>query len=381
MGTIAAEAFGAVDTPFALVDEARLNRNIERMNVVAGRHGVRFRPHVKTAKCREIARKIFGGTGPITVSTLKEAEYFLADGFDDILYAVSVSPAKLKRARAIASTGAKLTVLVDSVEAARAVADFQRTPPALGVAIEIDSDGRRAGLKPDDPSVVEIAEVLAAAPAARFWGVMTHAGGSYECTDEVGIRRMAEQERAAVVEAAEKLREGGFACPNVSVGSTPTLTFAEHLSGVTEARAGVYVFQDLVMANLGVCTLDDIALSVMATVISHRPDEGWIIVDAGGLALSKDHGTAEQARDYGYGAVCDADGRLLPGLKVGKVNQEHGLITAEDEASAATMYSALPIGARVRILPNHACMTAAAYDAYQVAGGEAPRQWERCNGW
>src|SRR3546814_13513086 len=88
MGTIAAEAFGAVDTPFALVDEARLNRNIERMNGVAGRHGVRFRPHVKTAKCREIARKIFGGTGPITVSTLKEAEYFLADGFDDILYAV-----------------------------------------------------------------------------------------------------------------------------------------------------------------------------------------------------------------------------------------------------------------------------------------------------
>src|SRR3546814_5907189 len=106
---------------------------------------------------------------------------------------------------------------------------------------------------------------------------------------------MAEQERVAVVEAAEKLRAGGFACPNVSVGSTPTLTSAEHLSGVTEARAGVYVFQDLVMANLGVCTLDDIALSVMATVISHRPDKGWIIVDAGGLALSKDHGTAEQA--------------------------------------------------------------------------------------
>src|SRR3546814_3175143 len=76
------------------------------------------------------------------------------------------------------------------------------------------------------------------------------------------------------------------------------------------------------MANLGVCTLDDIALSVMATVISHRPDKGWIIVDAGGLALSKDHGTAEQARDYGYGAVCDADGRLLPGLTVGKVRSE-----------------------------------------------------------
>src|SRR3546814_6768016 len=107
---------------------------------------------------------------------------------------------------------------------------------------------------------------------------------------------MAEQERVAVVEAAEKLRARGFDCPNVSVGSTPTLTFAEHLSGVPEARAGVYVFQDLVMATLGVCTLDDIALSVMATVISHRPDKGWIIVDAGVLALSTAHGTAERAR-------------------------------------------------------------------------------------
>src|SRR3546814_18613067 len=98
---------------------------------------------------------------------------------------------------------------------------------------------------------------------------------------------MAEQERVAVVEAAEKLRARGFACPNVSVGSTPTLTFAEHLSGVTEARAGVYVFQDLVMANLGVCTLVATALSVIATVVSHRTEQGWIIVTAGGLGLCK----------------------------------------------------------------------------------------------
>src|SRR3546814_17464341 len=109
------------------------------------------------------------------------------------------------------------------------------------------------------------------------------------------------------------------------------------------------------MANLGVCTLDDIALSVMATVISHRPDKGWIIVDAGGLALSKDHGTAEQARDYGYGAVCDADGRLLPGLPVGKVKQEHGLIKAADEAAPANQDSILPLGDRVGILPKHPC--------------------------
>src|SRR3546814_17523086 len=97
------------------------------------------------------------------------------------------------RARSIANTVAKLTVLVYSVAAARTVADLQRTPPALGVAIEIDSDGRRAGLKPDDPSVVDIAEILEGAPAVRFWGVVTHAGGSYDCIDEDGLRRMADK--------------------------------------------------------------------------------------------------------------------------------------------------------------------------------------------
>src|SRR5262249_34967469 len=150
----------------------------------------------------------------------------------------------------------------------------------------------------------------------------------------------------AVVRAAALLRDAGIACDTVSVGSTPTLTFAQDLTGVTEARVGVYVFHDLVQSNLGVCTLDDIALSVLATVISHKPDTGRVIVDAGGLALSKDHGTARQAIDYGYGQVCTLDGAPLAGLVVRDVNQEHGLIAAADADGTAAMFAALPIGAR-----------------------------------
>ena len=372
----------AVDTPCLILDEARLDRNIARMNAIARRQGVQLRPHVKTAKCHKIARKIFGGVGPITVSTLKEAEYFLADGFVDILYAVSISPAKLARAHELAKAGAKLTVLVDGIEAAEAVTGFDpAAPTALDVAIEIDSDGQRAGLKPNDPLIATIAETICQAPNVGFFGVMTHAGGSYGCTETDGIRRHAEQERAAVVEAAGHIRRRGLPCPNVSVGSTPTLTFASNLSGVTEARAGVYVFQDLVQSNLGVCALDDIAISVMATVISHKPDTGWIIVDAGGLALSKDRGTASQANDYGYGAVCDAQGRLINGLRLASVSQEHGLIVADDEEVAARMFATLPVGTRVRILPNHACMTAAAYDTYHVVNDNRLELWARCNGW
>lgn len=377
-----------VNTPGLLVDLARLDRNIARMNAIAARLGVALRPHVKTAKCTQIARRIFGGgTGPITVSTLREAEYFLADGFRDQLYAVSIVPSKLTRAAALARAGANLQLIVDDVATAAAIASAaQHEDVTFDVLIEIDADGHRAGLRPMDARIVEIARGLEAASHLRLVGVMTHAGASYGCVGAEALRRHAELERAAVVQAAALLRAAGLDCARVSVGSTPSVSFAENLSGVTEARVGVYVFNDLVQSNLGVCTLDDIALSVLATVISHKRDTGRVIIDAGGLALSKDHGTASQAIDYGYGQVCDIDGQPLADLRVVDVNQEHGLIAPRDASASAAMFAALPIGSRVRVLPNHACMTAAAYDAYyvdasRVTDGAAPQRWPRCNGW
>ena len=372
-----------LDTPCLVLDEARLDANLARMNAIVARLGVRLRPHVKTAKCPRIARRAFGGdVGPITVSTLREAEYFFADGFRDILYAVSVAPAKLPRAAALARAGARMTLVADDLGSARAVADAGvRHGVTFDLLVEIDADGHRAGLVPDDPRIVDIARYADAADGVRFAGVMTHAGGSYDKVGADALRAHAALERDAVVAAAAMLRDAGIACDTVSVGSTPTLTFAENLSGVTEARVGVYVFHDLVQANLGVCAPEAIALSVLATVISHKRDTGRAIVDAGGLALSKDHGTAKHAVDYGYGQVCALDGAPLAGLVVAEVNQEHGLVAPRDAADAAAMFERLPIGARVRVLPNHACMTAAAYDAYRVVGSRGLDVWERCNGW
>jgi D-serine deaminase-like pyridoxal phosphate-dependent protein len=147
--------------------------------------------------------------------------------------------------------------------------------PAL---IEIDSDGHRAGLRPGDPRLLEIARILHEGGhegRAELRGVMTHAGGSYDHPGAEALTAAAEQERAAVVQSAEALRDAGLPCPVVSVGSTPTAHFARDLTGVTEVRAGVYVFHDLVMAGLGVCALDDIAIGVLATVIGHQPEKGW----------------------------------------------------------------------------------------------------------
>jgi D-serine deaminase-like pyridoxal phosphate-dependent protein len=210
---------------------------------------------------------------------------------------------------------------------------------------------------------------------------MTHAGSSYNCRSVAAIRAVAEQERAGAVRAATRLRGAGFPCPTVSVGSTPTATFAEDLTGVTEVRAGVYVFFDLVMAGLSVCTQDDIALSVLTAVIGHQRDRGWTIVDAGWMAMSRDRGTSAQLVDQGYGLVCDLNGRVLADYTVSGAHQEHGIISHRSGEAARLLD--VPVGTLLRILPNHACATAAQHSAYHVLGDSATVEhiWERFNGW
>jgi D-serine deaminase-like pyridoxal phosphate-dependent protein len=198
---------------------------------------------------------------------------------------------------------------------------------------------------------------------------------------------MAEQERSLCVLAASRLRTAGLPCKNVSVGSTPTALSAKNLQGVTEVRAGVYVFFDLVMANVGVCTPDDIALSVLTTVIGHQKEKGWAIVDAGWMAMSRDRGTQKQKHDYGYGQVCSVDGVLLDDCQLSSANQEHGIISTTGPESKEDISTRLPIGTQLRILPNHACATGAQFPEYHTVvtskGGmpEVGSTWQRFYGW
>ena len=360
-----------IGTPALLLDEARMSRNIDRLAAQAEALGVTLRPHLKTAKSTEISRRL---GGPITVSTLAEAKTFHAAGHSDILYAVGIAPQKLPRVQALRAQGCDLTVILDSAAQAEAVAGAG--VPAL---IEIDSDGHRGGLAPDAPALVEVGRILHGAGLLR--GVITHAGESYGASGREAHAEFAEMERSATVRAAEALRGAGLPCPVVSVGSTPTAHAARDLSGVTELRAGVYMFFDLVMAGIGVCEVDDIALSVLTTVIGHQKAKGWVMVDAGWMALSRDRGTAAQAVDQGYGLVCDAEGRVIPDLIVSGANQEHGIVSLRPGSIASL--PELPLGTQLRILPNHACATAAQHGQYHLlpsAGG--PLQvWPRFGGW
>jgi len=368
-------------TPCLLLDEQRMNRNIARLRSRLQTLRVSFRPHLKTAKSIDIARRlVLTPTGPATVSTLKEAEEFSAAGITDLLYAVGITPDKLARVVELRNRGVDLCVILDSMEQAQAVvAKCRESGTTIPVLIEIDCDGHRAGVRPGDSLLIEIGRTLHAG-GAQLRGVMTHAGGSYDSRSVDALELAAEQERAAAVRCAEELRSAGLPSPVVSVGSTPTAHFAKDLSGVTEVRAGVFVFFDLVMAGIGVCSLDDIAVSVLATVIGHRP-ANQIIVDAGWMAVSRDRGTANHRIDYGYGLVCDEQGRPFDDLILGQLNQEHGII--ESRRKDAASIPSLPIGSRVRILPNHACATASQHDEYIVLReGAATEHWPRIQrGW
>ena len=367
-----------LDTPTLLLDADRLELNCEAMRNRVQSRGAVLRPHVKTAKSIEVTQRALDApTGPITVSTVREAEYFFDHGFRDILYAVGIVPQKVPRLAALAKRGGRVSAIVDSVEGAKGLVDASTKEgvriPAL---IEIDSDGHRAGVPPASPRLLEVAEAL----GPSLLGVMTHAGESYNCASVDCIVDMARRERESVVKSAEALRASGHAAPVVSVGSTPTATFAKSFEGVTEVRTGVYMFNDLVMAGLGVCGIDDIAISVLASVIGHQPERHWIITDAGWMAMSRDRGTAKQKVDQGYGLVCDIGGEPVDDLIVVDANQEHGIVARRD--GGVLDLTRYPVGSRLRILPNHACATSAQFAEYQVIRDNVPVEtWERFGGW
>lgn len=361
-------------TPCLVLDRGILERNLKVMSDRVRRLGVSLRPHLKTAKSADVARLATAGeAGGITVSTLAEAEYFAERGFRDILVAASQPPQKLDRAARLVESGVSLALITDDVAGARSIADHHA---AFEVLIELDSGDNRAGIDGSGPALLEIARVL----GRKFSGVMTHAGHSYGCRDVQCIRDVAETERSTVVNAARRLRESGVECRLVSVGSTPTMTHAENLEGVTEARPGVYMFQDLFQAEIGSCARDDIAVTVLASVIGRNEEENRFILDAGALALSKDRSTQATTHDAGYGMVWDIQARqTLGNCVIERVYQEHGVAVSDMTLS----FEQLALGKKVRVVPNHACITAAAYDRYYVVdrGTEVVAEWDRVNGW
>lgn len=354
-----------VPTPALLLDLDVLEANVERMARRARELDVRLRPHVKTHKCLEAARlQRKAGAAGITVSTLHEARVFAGAGFDDLTWAFPVIPGRLDEAAEVADR-ARLGLVVDGPEAVGLLRDAGHRFP---VWIAVDCGGGREGIDPGAPELLDTARAVAASGTLDLDGLLTHSGQAYRAEGPAGLAESAEEERTAMVRAAARVRDAGVPVPAVSVGSTPAMSRARDLEGVDEARPGNYAFHDRTQLRLGACGPEDVALTVLATVVSSRPDAGHSVVDAGALALSVDPGPGDASdpphmgavfRDYGAGELHD-DLRLV------SLSQEHGVLSRP-----------LPWGERVRIMPNHACLTAACFDRYHVVrGGEVVDVWE-----
>ncbi|TGQ39433.1 MULTISPECIES: alanine racemase [unclassified Mesorhizobium] len=374
-----------LETPALILDRSVVARNAARMTDRFRGTGVRLRPHTKTAKSIDVTRLALAGNfGGVTVSTLREAEYFASHGITDVTYAVSIIPDKLQRIAALLARGVKVTVITDQ----RAVAtEISRRAVDLGIVldtlIELDSGERRSGVMADSDVLIDLGKALHALPGTRLVGVLTHAGHSYQGRSIAAIQQIAEDERRCATTAAMRLRIAGLPAPVISIGSTPTATHGLSFEGITEVRCGVYMFCDVFQSEIFSCSSADIAVSVLATVIGHRPDMNCALIDAGALALSKDRSTGAPGlpEDAGFGLVMDVTGtHRIGGVKVGHVYQEHGMLVADGPFP----FGELSVGTRVRVLPNHACMTAAMYDAYHVVNGTDDHEmltWPRINGW
>lgn len=373
-------------TPCLVLNQTALDRNLRRVHTIAQQSGVQLRPHCKTAKSAEVARRATAGfSGGITVATLNEAEYFAQHGFTDITYAVNIVPSKLQRIQALRDRGITITVLSDHIDAVEAlIPHLSQSSTPLPILIEIDTGTRRTGVLPDAPELIPLAKRIHESPSLDFQGLLSFGGFGYKEHSPEDIADTAALERTRILDAADRLQGAHIDCPVISVGSTPHVLCARSFNGINEIRPGVYVFGDLMMKALGVYDYEDIAVTVQATIIGHNREQNRAYIDAGALALSQDQGFDRNGLPYAkYGLIRQSDSALpYPNIGVCEVNQEHGFVECLNEPYDFP-FNDFPIGSTVHVIPNHSCHTISGFDQYHVIDdvGQVIAEWPRTNGW
>lgn len=356
-------------TPCVLVDRARALANIDRMQERADRRGIRMRPHAKTHKSPTVARwQIDRGAIGICCAKLGEAEVFAAAGFTDIRVPYPILPVNAPRVLALLER-TDLSFIVDHLAVARgwsaAIAAAGRT---VDVLVKVDVGFHRCGIDPDPRTAVDFIAAVSALPGLRLRGLLAHAGHAYHAASDEALRAIAEEEARLLRTLADAAQGRGIGIEELSAGATPTARFSLEQDGLTEYRAGNYVYFDRTQVGLGAATLDDCALTVLATVVS-RPVGDRIILDCGTKTLA-----ADAARGFaplpGHGAVFRdlsmARGtRPADDLIIERLSEEHATVRVGGGGSP------LEPGDRVRVVPNHSCVVSNLVDQAWVTDGES----------
>jgi len=329
----------AIDTPALIVDVDRLEGNIARWAAFARETGVRLRPHGKTHKCVEIARKqLDAGAVGLTLAKIGEAEVMARSGILDIFLANEVvGGPKLPRLIALART-ARIRVGVDSVQGAEPLARAaQNAGLVIDVLIEVDTGLGRCGVQPGE-FLLAFAQQVARLRGLRIIGLFTYRG--YRSDLEAAGR----EEGEIMVREADRLRGAGIQIEEISVGSTPTGRSAGRVRGVTEVRPGTYVFNDAMQVRWGSARPEECALTILARVIS-RPSRDIAIVDAGSKVLTAERGPFSSRGDS-HGVI-----RGHPDCQIDRLWEEHGRVQLTDDARQ------LRVGDLVEVIPAHVCPT------------------------
>lgn len=354
-----------LDTPSLLLDVDRMEANIKRIDRFAKEQGIAWRPHIKTHKSIEIAkRQVANGACGITVAKVAEAEVMAKGGITNILIAYPLaSQTKLERVAALLPL-ATIILTIDSAEQAQHVqAFFHQIGQDVEVWIKVDSGLRRCGVDPGEPTLQLAQHVSEHCPNLKLRGLYTHAGHSYASSSYEQIEKIGQYEGECIVASAELCEKHGIPIEVRSVGSTPTFQIAGRVPGITEIRPGNAVFYDAIQVGLGVASHADCALRLIATVVSQRPGER-LVFDTGSKSLSLDQGAHGNATVKGFGHVVDH-----PEIVIQRLSEEHGVASVEGSTTLGLLD-------RVQIIPNHACTVMNLFDeVHVVRGGEVIDTW------
>ena len=335
-----------LDTPATLIDLDRLERNIREWQAVADRHGVKFRPHIKTHKIPEIARmQIAAGARGIVCAKVSEAEPFADAGIEDICIAYPVfGEQKWQRVAALAARTRSLTVNCDSEEAARGLSNAAvEAGVTIHIQIDIDSGLHRGGISCDDqPAIERLAREIQSQPGLRFTGITTYRSSGF--SGAPNPMDAGHAEGRLLVEIAERLRASGIEVSEVTAGSTPTGKWVAETPGVSEVRAGNYVFNDLMQLDNSIAAEEQLALSVLCTIASKTGSDG-LTIDGGSKTFSGDAGGVGTGRAAPPAIARAVDRRIF----VQRLNEEHGMARTEEKVK---------LGEKIRFFPYHACTCA-----------------------
>lgn len=350
-----------LETPAVLIDVDVMERNLRRAADYARAHDLRLRPHTKTHKIPELARKQIemGATG-LTVAKVGEAEVMLEAKPEDLLVAYPVvGRSKVERLMKVARQ-TRVTVALDSMAAARPLSDAARAAQVeVGVLAEVDVGMGRVGVAPGE-ELLELGRQLGRLPWLKLLGFIFYPG-HIKSADEEGEAKL--EELAALVQSIVcEWKRAGLPLEVVSGGSTPLLYHSHRIPGLTEIRPGTYIFNDKNTWRAGACALEDCAASILVTVVSTAcPNQ--MIVDGGSKTFSSDRLVGSSEMSFGH--VVEA-----PEAVFAKMNEEHGYI---DLRRVKREFS---VGDRVRIIPNHICVAMNLHErVYGVRGDEVIAVW------